>query len=425
MENNYPDSLEQSRDIPRMPHFETEQEKRDYLVQLFEAGADWPLVAGGMGIDFSNPPEYVTALIEAGVIPTMTGSAVSLGDQEVYEKMFGKNPMVGVAERTQFFREKNIEVLQSRIADAREKNPHGVIAMNLMAAVGDYDAMLKTVGNAGEKDANGNVVGGIDILCVGAGMPKDLGIKMNEYPHMKYMPIVSSPLAAREMIRYAKASGGKLPHGFYVENPDKAGGHLGAKNIERIKKRPFNASAVIEGIQALIKTEYGDDAKIPVLLAGGMESKTDVDAAKELGYAGGVIGTKALVTKESGVPNPILEDEYFDPLKKIVTTMKSPAGLPSRGVENLGEIVQQTIEEIRAKCIACIGGVKNCKHLQSEGKESYCIAEELGGVRHGLPGTHFTGTILEKMRNDPQYKNPDGTSKIPEIMGMIDLILAA
>lgn len=444
-----------SKEIPKMSHFETEQKKQDFLIRLFEAGDDWPLVAGGMGIDFSNPSEYITALIKAGVIPTMTASAVGLGDPKVYEALFGKNPMVGVAERTKFFREKNIEVLKKRIADARKKNPHGVIAMNLMAAVSDYSKMLETIGNFGEreKDEDGNEIpdgkigaGGVDILCVGAGMPKGLGHEMNKYPHMKYMPIVSSISAAVSMIRKAKRKDekgnvGRLPDGFYVEDPTKAAGHLGAKTVANASDEEFfDAAAVVAGIQELIKTQYPKDAKVPILLAGGINSKSKIDDAKEKGYSGAVIGTKALVTQESGLPNEILEEEYLNVLNKVVTTMESPAGLPSRGVEYAGKDITRTIEEIRAQCVACIGGEKACKHLQSGGKESYCIAKELGGVRHGRKGTHFAGTVLEKIRQESLYKRKRahflGTllkkrlkdsqyrKTIPSIQEMVDLILA-
>ncbi len=397
----------------RMPSFHSEEERGEYINAIFSGEIQFPLIAGGMGIAFSNPKNYVKNLLAEGVLPTMSASLPSLGERDVYEKLFGNDKIEGTRERIEFFREKNKTVLIDRIRQIRAEVPHAIIGINLMRAAGDYEAMLQAIGESKQ----------VDILFVGAGIPTDLGETMENYPHMKYVPIVSSARVAEIMMKSAKRKGVRLPDAFYVELPQFAGGHLGAKDVETaLDEKTFDPEKIVQEIRKIAETYYGEGIHVPILLAGGISYQEDIEQALRWGYDGVSMGTRFLLTTESGMPNKVLQDVYLKSGVDTQTTMESPAGLPSRSIGK-PNIVKRTIEEIRNSCVACIGGGKRCKHLQTKGEESYCIARELSAVTHEEKGICFTGARLGTIRNDSLYQDADGNRRVPSIREAVDFVL--
>ncbi len=401
------------------------------MQKMFTRKGWYPSIGtGGMGIDFVNKPEYIAEITHAGLLPTMSAVILALGNPEYREKLFGPREQRIIRNRTRFARQKNIEVLLDRIKKMRELNPYGIVAINLMHAVGDYKEMVEAIGNAGEKNEKGEVIGnGIDILVVGAGMPRDLGTDMLRFPHMKYIPIVSSAKAAKFMLLFAKKNKGRLPDGFYIEHPDTAGGHLGKRNVE---DSGFDPVQTITELRQIIKDFYGENVHVPVIYGGGVSYREDIDRALEWGYDSVNIGTRALLTKESGMPDDIILTYYLN-ADKVETNLKSPAGLPSNAIPNPEMSAMDRAKDIVKDCISCI---KTCQYLDAAkealkaGKEkviteSYCIADKLSMTRHGLKGgLLFSGKGLEIIKNDILYRNQKtGEAVIPHIRQMIEFIL--
>ncbi|MEE9523567.1 MAG: nitronate monooxygenase [Thermodesulfovibrionales bacterium] len=381
------------------PIFASIEEKNDYLEAIFSSRILFPIMNGGMGIDFSNE-DLASAVINAGGIGVLAGSLI--GYNEIYKEKFEKMKM---EERRQIRDKADEEALKRKIKKVRENSPFGILGVNLMRAVDNYDLLVKVTG---ESKA-------VDILLVGAGLPMDLPNTMLKYPHMRYAPIVSSARAAQIILKRARLRKGRKPDAWYLELPQFAGGHLGASNAEEANDQSkFKPSDIYDGIRAL-------DPEIPIILAGGIIYKKDIEAALEQGFNGVSSGTRILLTQESGMSDEILKEFYLNPDYQIVTKMTSPASLPSRYIDNgFLEEAAKVAEETRKRCISCIV-TKNCAFFNR--KTPYCIAHWLTKARRGdKDGLLFSGSGLDEMRNDKIYSR-NGETYIPTVREAIDFLL--
>jgi nitronate monooxygenase len=381
------------------PAFSTKEEKNSYLEAIFSSEIPFPIMNGGMGIDFSNE-DLAGAVIQAGGIGVLAASLV--GYNEIYKEKFEK---MNMEERRRLRDKADTETLKRKIHKVRDQSPFGIIGINVMRAVDNYDLLVKVIGESLD----------VDILLVGAGLPMDLPTTMLQYPHMRYVPIVSSARAAQIILRRARLRKGRKPDAWYLELPQFAGGHLGASDeVEANDQGAFKQSDILEGIRRL-------DSDIPVILAGGIMYKSDIEAALDQGFNGVSTGTRMLLTQESGMSDDILREYYLNPDYKIVTKMTSPAGMPSRYIDN-GFLTEaaKVEEETRKRCVSCIV-TKNCAFFNR--KTPYCIAHWLTKARRGdKDGLLFSGSRLAEMRNDSLYSR-DGKPYIPTVREALDFLL--
>ncbi len=381
------------------PIFISVEEKNDYMEAIFSSRIPFPIMNGGMGIDFSNE-DLAGAVMNAGGIGVLAASLV--GYNEIYKEKFENMKM---EERRQLRDKADEETLKRKIKKVRQDSPLGILGTNLMRAVDNYDLLVKVIG---ESKA-------VDILLVGAGLPMDLPNTMLKYPHMRYVPIVSSTRAAQIIMRRAKIRKGRKPDAWYLELPQFAGGHLGASNEEEANDQSkFKPADIYEGIRGL-------DPDIPIILAGGIMYKKDIEAALEQGFNGVSTGTRMLLTQESGMSDEILREYYLNPDYQIITKMTSPASLPSRYIDNgFLEEAAKVEEETRKRCVSCIV-TKNCAFFNK--KTPYCIAHWLTKARRGdRDGLLFSGSRLADMRNDSLYTR-SGKKYIPTVSEAIDFLL--
>ncbi|MDD5041043.1 MAG: nitronate monooxygenase [Candidatus Peribacteraceae bacterium] len=354
---------------------------------------------GGMGVNLSTA-ELAVAVMAEGGIGTLSGSAPGFNarmKEILAEPAFDpRKQLLCKADEAEMLRQ---------IDFVRAADPHGMLAVNILEPMLDFRRLVDVVGSHG----------GVDLLLPAAGLPRDLAKQMNQYPHMRYAPLVSGPRAAGVMIKAAlnPKTGGRLPDAFYVELPQFAGGHLGAKddldaaNLEPADPadpdgpRKFDAPVLHDQIRALL-AEYRLD--IPLILAGGIAYGEDISRAFALGYDEVSMGTRLLLARESGLPDHLYSKYYLDPQFPVVTAMSSPAGLPSRYI-GAGNYVGNPDTE-RQPCVSCIGSDR-CRYLKPGGKEtSYCIAQWLTRTARGEEGgVLFTGSRLDEMRRDALYAN--------------------
>ena len=373
---------------------DTAKEKTELLAALASGEVLFPLEIMGMGVDFTTQELVVEGLRE-GVIASLT--AVGSGYNDIRDQL-GSIP--NFKDRVALSHRANAEALLKKIAYVRERQPNRIFGVNLMRAVSDYENLLQVIGKSEQ----------VDLLFVGAGIARDLPEKMTAYPWMHYVPIISSARVAAMFVAQAKKNDNRSPLAFYVELPTKAGGHLGAKDAEdALDAEKFDPQKLLEEIQ---KAAPG----IPLILGGGITHSQHIEAAHAMGYSGAGIGTRALLTQESGLSNNLIINHYLNPDAKIVTGMTSPAGLPSRFVENPAfdnTIAHQIRRAIVARCVSCIGA-ERCQFLA--GNTPYCIAESLSATRRGEPdGLLFTGSELGVLRNDDLYKGENGELRVPTL----------
>jgi nitronate monooxygenase len=175
-----------------------------------------------------------------------------------------------------------------------------------------------------------------------------------------------------------------LPDAVIVEGP-LSGGHQGF-NYEQCFQEEFQ----LENIVGPVIEEAKNWGSMPIIAAGGVWDKNDIDKFIELGCDGVQMGTRFIGTYECDAhaefKKVILDCEEDD-----IKLLKSPVGLPARGVlTNL----QKMIEEKTAPKVACIS---NCVAPCNRGEEAkavgYCIADRLSDAYMGKTesGLFFTG----------------------------------
>ncbi|MGC6770385.1 NAD(P)H-dependent flavin oxidoreductase [Enterococcus sp. LJL128] len=300
-----------------------------------------PVIQGGMGIGVSLA-NLAGAVAKEGGIGIL--STAQIGYQE---EVFEKSPMRA-----------NMAAIKKQFDKAKEIAKGGIVGFNIMAASFQYDRYVKRC-----------VEVGADVIISGAGLPINLP-ELVEGSKTKIAPIVSSNKAAKVLLGMWKKRYNKTADFVVVEGP-KAGGHLGFK-AESIKESIDNMDEELQQIIATVN-QFGEDfnRKIPVIFAGGVYNRSDIDHYMNLGCAGVQMATRFVATEECDAPDAF-KQAYIDAKKEDIAIIKSPVGMPGRAIKN------QFTERIKheqipiEKCRSCL----SYKHCDRE-TIPYCISETL------------------------------------------------
>ena len=129
---------------------------------------------------------------------------------------------------------------------------------------------------------------------------------------------------------------------------------------------------------------------IPVIAAGGIWDRYDIDRVIGLGASGVQIGTRFITTDECDA-DLRYKKFHLNARPEDVTIVPSPVGMPGRALHNqFVEKVLQNSPDLDKKCLANCLQVCRCRDT----KETYCIVRALdraarGNVEEGLI---FAGT---------------------------------
>jgi len=268
--------------------------------------------------------------------------------------------------------------LRDEIQAARRTAPDGIIGVNCMVAITDHEAMARTAAEYGA-----------DVIVSGAGLPLNLPSYTHDYPDCALLPIVSSAKAARLICRRWGHVHKRLPDALVVENPNTAGGHLGAKRQD-LGNPIYNLETVIPEIVAYLDGEGFD---IPVIAAGGVWDRADIDHMRRIGSAGVQMATRFICTDECDAAD-LFKAQYLNRRPADVVIVDSPAGLPGRAVASPLVDRLEGHESVRMQCFA------NClrKCICRDEKDTFCIAYALDRAQRGdlEDGLFFTGTNLHR-----------------------------
>lgn len=333
-------------------------------LQIGQHIARYPIIQGGMGIRISGA-HLAAAVANAGGIGII--SAVGLGLNSPYFDITQSN---GRKRREQFF-EANRLALIDEIQTARALSPEGILGINVMVAAQDYETLVRTAAEQG-----------IDLIISGAGLPMQLPEYTATYPEVALVPIVSSTRAARIICRKWERQYGRLPDALVVENPNSAGGHLGAK-LEELGDRALDAEQVIPELVAYLQQEVNQ--LIPVIAAGGVWNRQDIDRMLGLGASGVQIGTRFITTDECDA-NIRYKEFHLRARPEDVVIVPSPVGLPGRALRNtFVEKVLVDSPDLEKRCLF------NCLHACKcrEEQQYFCIVQVLdkaarGDIENGL-----------------------------------------
>lgn len=303
----------------------------------------FPLIQGGMGVGISGPVLAGTVAREGGI-----GTIASVGLACNSPHYTGRN-----------YFEANQEAVKEALAEARKIAGNGILAVNCMVALSDYKLHVLSA-----------CEGGANVVISGAGLPLQLPEFAQDFPDVALVPIVSSKKAASIIIRRWEKRYQKLPDGIVVETPLYAGGHLGAARPEQVTDENLSLDVVVPELVSYLKDEVKAD--IPVIAAGGIWDRKDVEHSFSLGARGVQMGTRFASTYE-GDASDRFKQAYIDAEEKDVVIIKSPAGLPGRALKNpfIAKYIQGNVES--KPCIAnCLS---HCRYRDT--RETFCIAQAL------------------------------------------------
>jgi nitronate monooxygenase len=280
---------------------------------------------------------------------------------------------------TNYFEVNEIAMAEA-VKAARETSPDGVLAVNCMTALTDYDRQVRSA-----------CIAGVDIIVSGAGLPMKLPEYTQEFPDVAIVPIVSSLKAADLIVRKWGKQYGRLPDAIIAETPLYAGGHLGATKMEHVTDPQFSLEKVVPEL-----VKYIDDvvkADIPVIAAGGIWDRADINRMFVLGAKGVQMGTRFVCTEECDADDRF-KQAYIDATPDDVVVIMSPVGIPGRALKN--PFVEKYISgDVESKpCLATC--LSHCKYL--ENGTTFCIAQALVDAYEGNweTGLFFVGSNAAK-----------------------------
>lgn len=325
----------------------------------------YPIFQGGMGIGISwdNLAGNVSKEGALGIL-----SAVGTG---YYKKMQFVEKIVNLKpfEAINFYSK---QALIELIKNARKICDNAPLGVNILYAINEYGRVVRDACEAGA-----------NIIVTGAGLPTNMPEFTKKFPEVALVPIVSSAKALRIICKRWKDRYCRLPDAVVVEGP-LSGGHQGF-SYEDCFKPEFQ----LESILPQVVSEAQNWGDIPVIAAGGIWDRSDIEHMISLGASGVQMGTRFLGSSEC---DALAYREIMPHItKEDIVLIKSPVGYPARAIK-MG--VLQRIEEGNAPKVRCVSNCVSPCHRGVEAKKvGYCIADSLGAGHLGDKenGLYFTG----------------------------------
>jgi NAD(P)H-dependent flavin oxidoreductase YrpB (nitropropane dioxygenase family) len=328
-------------------------------LQIGKHTVRYPLIQGGMGVRISGG--------------SLAGHVALCGG-------VGLVAAPGIALNSPLFTGNNYmqaqpEAFKEEIRKAYAIAPDGIVGVNVMVALADYETLVRAAIDAGAK-----------IIVCGAGLPLSLPGLTAHAPDVALVPIVSSVKAAQLIAKKWEKGFGRLPDAVVVEDPDTAGGHLGEK-LENIGNGSYDQYATVRGVKAFFREEYGRD--IPVIAAGGIWDRADLEYALANGADGVQMASRFVPTVECDAEDAF-KQAYINCRKEDIGLIMSPAGFPGRAILWNQDDIAGYDRDLGTICSnACL---KKCSYKESG--ERFCIVSALDRAQRGdvTTGLVFCGT---------------------------------
>ena len=304
-----------------------------------------PVIQGGMGVGISLSSLAGSVAAEGGV------GVISTAQIGFRDKDFENHPL-----------ECNLRAIREEMKKARELAKGGVIAANIMVATKNYSLYVEAA-----------VKAGVDLIIQEQGFHKSAEAggrhEDQDCPHRFHTE------SADVILRLWERKCSRIPDLVVIEGP-KAGGHLGFTMEQLTEFTPEKYREEVKKIIACVK-EHGrkHQAEIPVVLAGGIFDRDDMDRALNLGADGVQMGTRFVTTYECDADDAY-KQAYLNATEDDITITKSPVGLPGRAIANefLSRIKGQ--KGITSKCLGCL---EHCNPKEIP----YCITRALVNAAKG------------------------------------------
>jgi len=351
-----------------------------------------PIVQGGMGVGVSAH-RLAGSVAALGAVGTLSSIDLRRHYPDLMERtsqLQRGHTSHDAAEHTTkaAINAANLEALGREIAAAKRiAAGRGLVAVNIMRAVGEYAASVKR-----------SLEAGIDAVVVGAGLPLDLPDLAQDHPKVLLVPILSDARGVQLLVRKWERKK-RLPDAIVIEHPRLAGGHLGAARIADLADPRFDFENVLPGSLAFLRSA-GVERDVPVIAAGGIRSHADIVRVQSLGAAAVQLGTPFAVTTE-GDAHPEFKRVLAEAQDADMVEFTSVAGLPARAVltpwlKNYlrAEPKLQEVVHPRARCTNAFDCLAQCGLRDGlPGWGQFCIDTQLGAALRGdvKKGLFFRG----------------------------------
>jgi len=326
-----------------------------------------PIVQGGMGVGVSWDQLAGNVSKEGGLGVI---SAVGTGYYEKkshVKKLVADRPL----DAANFYSKEGFGAI---IANARKICGDKPLAANILYAINDYGRVVTDACEAG-----------INIIITGAGLPTNMPEFTEGYPDVALVPIVSSAKALKIICKRWKQRYNRLPDAVVLEGP-KSGGHQGFTY-----EQCAMAENQLENLVAPVVAEAALWGNIPVIAAGGVWDKNDIEEMMALGASAVQMGTRFIGTFECDAHDNF-KQVLINAKKEDIHLMASPVGYPAQGIRTN---LTQLVEKREGPAIKCISNCVSPCHRGEEAKVvGFCIADRLSDAYEGNleTGLFFSGT---------------------------------
>lgn len=326
-----------------------------------------PIVQGGMGVGISWSQLAGTVSSEGGLGVISSVGTGYYQNKEFAKKLVADRPLSEV----NFYSKEGLAAI---LKHAREICGDKPLAVNVLYAINDYGRVVRDACEAGA-----------NIIITGAGLPTNMPEFTEGYPDVALVPIVSSAKALKIICKRWQKRYDRLPDAVVLEGP-KSGGHQGF-TYEQCKMEENQ----LENLVAPVVAEAALWGNIPVIAAGGVWDKNDIEEMMSLGASGVQMGTRFIGTYECDA-HANFKKVLLDAKKEDIQLMASPVGYPAQGVVSR---LTQLVDKREGPAIKCIS---NCVAPCNRGEEAkvvgFCIADRLSDAYEGKleTGLFFSGT---------------------------------
>ena len=347
-----------------------------------------PIVQGGMGVGVSAH-RLAGTVASLGGVGTISSVDLRRHHPDLMARTQGLAARAGCNDDTRVqIDEANREALAREVRAAQAiAGRLGLVAVNVMRALGDYVAYVKT-----------SLRAGADMIVVGAGLPLDLPDLAADHPQALLVPILSDARGVQLIVRKWERKK-RLPDAIVIEHPRLAGGHLGAARIADLNDARFEFEQVLPASREFLKSA-GLERDVPLIAAGGIRSRDDIARVQSLGAAGAQLGTPFAVTTEGDASDGfkrVLAQARDDDLVEFT----SVAGLPARAVATPWlktylalQDKLQSVAHVRQRCTKAFDCLAQCG-LRDGFKDwgQFCIDNQLAAALRGdlKKGLFFRG----------------------------------
>ena len=316
-----------------------------------------PIIQGGMGVGISLSGLASAVANEGGIGVISSVGLGLLGDSTELK-----------------YKEGNKQRLKREIRKARLQTT-GVLGVNIMVAVSDYDELVKLSFDEA-----------VDIVFLGAGLPLKFSEEITsdrlKNGETRVGVIVSSARALNLIFQTWKKKYDHVPDLVVVEGP-KAGGHLGFKP-DQILNADYALEQILPDVISSVKPyELQYEKEIPVIAAGGIYTGEDIFNIMNMGVQGVQMGTRFVATHECDASIEF-KQAYVNCEEDDIVLIESPVGLPGRAIRNkfLDEVTSGERKPFQCpwKCL------KTCDFREAP----YCIAKALISAQKGNIPEGFT-----------------------------------